>query len=333
MSTETNNSLIVSALIKADGTVKNGNMLSCSLVQTGIYDINFNQDFSDTPIILAKENSDNWNSFNAREDTRQNCLVLAVSKNSCRIATGNDSGKGNLCNKNFSIIAIDPSISSIPVTNYEDNSNNYIIVGHVNSTDINKKYTDFLVIKIDEGCYIIVFSKPFKNTPVVIADASLNNKDDKTTCNAITISTTRYAALIEVGNKNGEKTDNLGFNFIAVDPLQTYNAETDAATKNVVARDINSDKTMYSGSKLDVERVDNGYFSIDISNTIPQNSICFSSEIPGDWNSFDSIPKEIQTYHNANPVNSICDGTAYIKTGNEGGSGSDHNFCFAAFES
>ncbi len=95
--------------INANGTIEG---VSCG-IQTvvnhpgsGLYTVVFTTDyFPNTPTVALTQNFPKWNDFSSDGgDTRDNAVIVAVSKGKVKIKTGDGNGRGT--NRNFCIIAL-----------------------------------------------------------------------------------------------------------------------------------------------------------------------------------------------------------------------------------
>lgn len=96
------NEYMLRATFDSKGKVIAGTVLTVTHPNTGLYDINFNASFSDVPTVVVTQIFPGGASEGG--DTRDNAVVVFVTKDSCRIKCGDGSGQPS--DRMFSMIAV-----------------------------------------------------------------------------------------------------------------------------------------------------------------------------------------------------------------------------------
>ena len=94
---------IIRGKVIKDGTIATGEGFTSKKFKDGIYDITFNQAFSDTPAVIATQI---YPSDTSKEggDTRDNAVVVGIESTKCRIKCGSSSGTA--ADRHFSFLCI-----------------------------------------------------------------------------------------------------------------------------------------------------------------------------------------------------------------------------------
>lgn len=289
---------------------------------TGVYDIQFKVQFTACPVVLCKQNNNNWSDFASSDNNaRNNALLVAVSKTGCRIKTGDSNG--NAKNKNFTFIAIDAETAKLP-------SN--MIAGSVSSDGNTIVGSGFDCIRIDKGRYILSFSSIGQTEiPVIVANPIIGD-NSSTLCNAIIVAATRRHVEIKIGDKDGDPTDS-GFVFLAYDPSIT--SPTDTAVSTLTGT-VSASCDIHSGTGFAVEdeETNSGLYQITPDASPSDKAIIVVGENYKQWT--DPAETDQSTTSNANPIIRALVPLPQphflaqfkIKTGDSKGSGADRNFSF-----
>lgn len=314
-------------------TEENNNKSSCTTYSvakakkndkemTGVYDITFTTPFTSCPIILSKQNNNNWSDFSSRNcNAKNNTLLVAVNTDKCRIKTGDS--KNNTENKNFSFIALSPETTQLP-------SN--VVVGHVTAKGERYAGTNFACKKISTGYYIIALTSICSTEyPVVVAQPLI--ADSANTClNATIVAIDKEWIEIKIGNDDGDAMD-AEFVFVAYDPSISPTGENTGV--ETYSGTVNASGDAHSGSGFQVTHTstNDGHFTINFDNaTLEDKAIIFACENYFNWTDFDAT--EGKTTSNVDPlyrrvsITQTYQQQMDIKTGDESGKGIDRNFCF-----
>lgn len=289
---------------------------------TGVYDITFNASFTACPVVLCKQNNENWNDFsNDSNNVRNNALLIAAGTTGCRIKTGDSDG--NAKNKNFTFIAIDVTQASLP-------SN--MVAGQVSATGEILSGSGFDCLRIGEGRYILSFHNIGQTEiPVVVANPIIGS-DASTLRNAIIVAAKKSFVEIEIGDNHGDATD-CNFVFLAYDPGISTPVDS---TISALAGTVSSSCDLHSGSNFTVsdEETDSGLYCIEPATPPTDKAIVVVCENYKQWT--DPAETDQKSTSNANPMPHALiplpdphfDSKLYIRTGDSKGNGADRNFAF-----
>ncbi|WP_394203062.1 hypothetical protein [Shewanella waksmanii] len=311
---------IIGGNINADGTLYSGNYVSVIKESTGIYEITFAEAFSKVPSILLTQNHPSWGDFSSKGgSTIDNCTIIAVDKTKVKVKTGNSSGE--VSNRNFSILAIDSRETETDVG---------LVSGLVNADGTNvDDYPDFFTTKIDTGLYLITFSQPFSEPPVITVLQNypewdqFNSDGGSTHDNAVVVAVKKQQVLIKTGGGNGSASDR-NFCFIACDP----SFASTSTTRKMATGDINADGTIHSGDGFIAIHDDTGEYSCAFNSGTFSSSpaVIATQNYPG-WSDFSSSGGSTEDNCTLIAINNT---KCKIKTGGGNGSASDRNLSFVA---
>lgn len=289
---------------------------------TGVYDITFTAPFTACPVVLCKQNNNNWTDFSSRDNNaRNNALLIAAGTQGCRIKTGDSDG--NAKNKNFTFIAIDVTQATLP-------SN--MVAGVAGGSGDATAGSGFDCIRVDKGYYILSFSNIGQNEiPVVVANPLIGT-DSNTHINAIVVAAKKKHVEIKIGDKDGDAIDN-SFVFLAYDPSIASPTDT---TVTALCGTVSSSCDIHSGSGFSVEDedTDSGRYIVKPTVTPTDNAFILAGENYKQWT--DPAETDQSTTNNADPeIRALIsvnppkfEPQFRIKTGDSKGNGADRNFAF-----
>ncbi|OZH51655.1 hypothetical protein AFK68_29525 [Hydrocoleum sp. CS-953] len=96
--------------VNANGSIHSGSIVNgsynfvVSKIDVGVYEIDYDTQFSSPPVVVLTQNYKNWNDFGFENGwPADNAVLIAGNENKCKVLTG--SGQNHL-DRNFTFIAM-----------------------------------------------------------------------------------------------------------------------------------------------------------------------------------------------------------------------------------
>jgi hypothetical protein len=97
---------IVRGTVQSNGTIAAGSGFSVSPIESGLYEITFNQSFSARPSASVTQVFPDLDDFGTGGDTRDNAVLVGINANRIRVKTGDSDGGAR--NRDFTFVVIGP---------------------------------------------------------------------------------------------------------------------------------------------------------------------------------------------------------------------------------